>query len=49
MPPTMAMSQGIHARLRVVLVTLLGKDHPNAMVMRDINAKLLERKTDLYK
>ena len=49
LPPTMAMSQGIHVRLRVVLVTLLGKDHPNAMVMRDINAKLLERKTDLYK
>ena len=44
---TMAMSCGAHAGMRVVLVTLLGKDHPTALAMQDINAELLERETEL--
>ena len=44
---TMAMVQGAHARLRVVLFTLLGQDYPTALAMRDINAELLEREEEL--
>ena len=44
---TMAMARGDHKRLRVVLVTLVGQEHPIALAMRDINAKLLERETNL--
>ena len=37
----MAMAQGDHAQLRVVLVTLSVQDHPIALAMRDLNAGLL--------
>ena len=44
---TMTMARGDHARLRVVLFTLLGQDHPTALPTRDINSELLERETEL--
>ena len=42
-PDTIAMARGAHAWMRVVLVTLLGQEHPTVMDMRDINVELLER------
>ena len=45
LPATMAISWRSHAGMSVVLVTLLGKDHPNALAMQDINAELMERET----
>ena len=44
---TLTMAQGAHERLRVVLITLLGQDHPTTLAMSDINADLLERETEL--
>ena len=44
---TMSMEQGAHSQLRVVLITLLGQDHPSALSMKDINSELLERDTEL--
>ena len=44
---TLTMAQGDHAKLRVVLITLLGQDHPTTLAMSDINADLLEKETEL--
>ena len=37
LPATLAMSQGSHARMRVVLVALFGKDHPTVLAMKEVN------------
>ena len=34
---------GYHAELRVVLIELLGQDHPTVMAARDVNVELMER------
>ena len=44
---TLTMAQGAHTQLRVVLITLLGQDHPTTLSMSDINTDLLERETEL--
>ena len=38
---TLVMAQGPHKRMRVVLDTHLGWDHPSAQSMQDINKELL--------
>ena len=47
LPSTLAMPWWGHLRLRVILVTLLGQDHPTVLVMRDVNLDLMERETKL--
>ena len=44
---TMATTRWSHTRLRVILVTMLGRDHPTVLYMRDINTNLLETETEL--
>ena len=44
---TMVIEQGPHARLRVVLVTLIGQEHPNTLATRDTNAEILEKDMEL--
>ena len=43
----LSMARGAHTRLRVVLDTLLGQDHPAAQAMQDINEDILEREINL--
>ena len=38
---TLSMVQGAHMRIRLVLVTLLGQDHPTALAMRDLNEEVM--------
>ena len=38
---TMDMARVSQARLNVVMVTLLGQDHPTVLAVRDINADIL--------
>ena len=33
---TLAMAQGAHSRLRVVLATLFGTDHPTELDMKEV-------------
>ena len=44
---TLAMKQGSHSRLRVVLVTLFGADHPTELEMNEVNTEITERDTEL--
>ena len=44
---TMDMAREAHTQLRMVLVTLLGQDHPTALAMRDINTDILQRGAEL--
>ena len=43
----LAMTQGSHSRLRVVLVTLFGTDHPTELEMKEVNTEIMERDTEL--
>ena len=47
LPDTLAMEQGSHARLREVLVTLYGPDHPTATDMKEVNTESMDRNTEL--
>ena len=38
---TLAMARGVHARMRLVLATLFGTDHPTALVMKEVNVDIL--------
>ena len=44
---TLTMSWGAYTRLRLVLVTLFGLDHPTAFSMRAVNVEIMERDTKL--
>ena len=46
LPATMAIAQGSHTRLRVVLDTLFGTNHPTALEMKEVNVEIMERETD---
>ena len=39
--PTLTMARGAHTRLRVVLVTLFGPDHPTELAMRYVNMDIM--------
>ena len=41
------MERGAHAWLKMVLYTLLGRDHSTAQAMRDIKEEILKRETNL--
>ena len=43
----LAMKQGTHTLLRVVLVTFFVLDHHTELSMRDVNAEIVERETEL--
>ena len=43
----LAMTQGSHSRLRVVLVTLFGTDHPTELEMKEVNTEIMKRDTEL--
>ena len=47
MSSTLSIARGAHAQLRVVIVTLLGKEHRTALTMRDINKELLDNEMEL--
>ena len=47
LPATLAILQGDHAWLRVVLVTLVGTYHPTALEMKQVNTEIMERDMDL--
>ena len=44
---TLSMERGAHARLRVLLVTLFGPEHPTTLAIRDVNKEIMERETDM--
>ena len=41
LPSTIAMKREAHVQLQVVLLTLLGQDHPATLDMQDINTEVL--------
>ena len=48
LPATLIMTWGVQKkRIRVFLVTLSLQDHPTTLSLRDVNAELLERDTEL--
>ena len=47
LPSTLAISQGAHTQLRVILSTLFGTDHPTVLAMKEANVEIMERETDL--
>ena len=47
LPDTMTMVRGSHARLRVVLATLFGQDHPTVLATKDMNSEIMGREMEL--
>ena len=43
LPTTLAMIQGAHTYLRVVMVTLFGPYHPTTLPIRNVNIEIMER------
>ena len=44
---TLVMAQGGHTWLRVVLATLFGTNHLTALAMKEVNAEIMERETEI--
>ena len=47
LPATLAMAQGYHTKLMVVLVTFFGPDHPTVLAIGVVNAEIMDRETEL--